>query len=135
MSDKIYVIGCSKELESLGMDRVRTHVEGLDEIEIAVDWSKAKFVPVVADEKMPFQAGESKIVSIRPIPVPAYAMVVQSFYGANGMGHLFCIGSLTYRPYTEDRVADKAMFHSHIKAAVLKGDLLGQVLVVAGRKL
>ncbi len=118
----------------MGMDRYRTHVEGLEETEIALDWSKVRLVPVVANEKVSFQAGEASLVPIRPIEIPAYAMVIQSFYGVNGMGHLFCIGSLTFKKFTEERVADMAMFKSHIKAAVLKGDVLGQVLIVPGKK-
>ena len=74
------------------------------------------------------------IVSIKRIEISAYAQVLQSFYGANGMGHLACVGSLEFKKYDEPRVADKAMFQSRLKAAVMKGDLLGQVLIVPGEK-
>jgi hypothetical protein len=134
MTDKIYVISCSQDLADMGMDRIRTGVEGLDEVAINLDWSKAKFVPVVADDKVPFQIGETKIVPIIPIKIPAYAMVLQSFYGVNGMGHSSCIGALEFKPPSEDRVADMSMFNSTLKASVMKGDLLGQVLIVPGTK-
>jgi hypothetical protein len=110
-------------------------VDGLEEIGISLDWSKAKLIPVVSEEKVQFQVGETRILSIRPIDIPPYAMVMQSFYGSNGMGHLSCIGSTEFKNFTYDRIANKAMFQSRIKAAVMKGDLLGQVLVVPGQKI
>lgn len=134
MSGKIYVISCRQDLADMGMDRVRSAVEGLDEIEVAMDWSKARLVPVVADERIPFAEGETRIVPIRPIAVPEYGMVFQSFYGANGMGHVSCVGALEYRSYAEKRTANMAMFQSRLKASVMKGDMLGQVLVVPGKK-
>ncbi len=134
MTDKMYVISCRKDLESLGIDRRRMHVEGLEEAELSLDWSKVRIVPVVAMEKVSFQVGESGMVPIEPIEIPAYAIVFQSFYGVNGMGHLACIGSLDFKPYYEDRTANMAMFRSNIKAAVLKGDILGQVIIVPGKK-
>ena len=134
MADRIYVISCSQDLASLGMDRLRTGVEGLDETQLSLDWTKARLVPIVAAEKVAFKENEWNIVSIEPVKVPAYAMVFQSFWGTNGMGHAACIGSLEFKKYSEDRVADKAMFQSRIKAAVMKGDLLGQVLIVQGKK-
>ena len=48
MSEKIYVISCSRELLSMGMDRVRTAVEGMDERTLSLDWSKVRFAPIVA---------------------------------------------------------------------------------------
>jgi len=36
--------------------------------------------------------------------------------------------------YSDDRSATMAMFSSRIKASVLAGDLLGQVLIVKGTK-
>ena len=36
MADKIYVISCRQDLADIGMDRVRSAVEGLDEVEIAL---------------------------------------------------------------------------------------------------
>ena len=117
----------------MGMDRVRMGVEGLEEITISLDWSKSKLVPVVADEKASFQSEESRIVGIRPISIPSYSMVFQSFHGSNGMGHLLCIGALEFKKFTEDRIADKGLFQSRVKAAVLQGDLLGQVIVVPGK--
>ena len=66
--------------------------------------------------------------------IPAYAQVLQSHYGANGMGYISCIGSLEFKKFDEERIANKAMFHSRIKASVMKGDLLGQVLIVPGKK-
>lgn len=134
VEDKIYVISCNQELLSMGMDRLRMAVEGLQEVTISLDWSKATLVPVVSEEKVHFQVGETNILPIRPISIPAYAMVIQSFYGSNGMGHLSCIGSMEFKTYAEDRVANKAMFQSRIKAAVMKGDLLGQVLIIPGQK-
>ncbi|MFW9768819.1 MAG: DUF22 domain-containing protein [Candidatus Thorarchaeota archaeon] len=50
-------------------------------------------VPVVADEKVAFTEGETNFVSIKPIPIPGNSVVMRSFYGTNGMGHLACIGS------------------------------------------
>ena len=134
MEDKIYVISCNQELASMGMDRRRMVVEGLQEISISLDWSKATLVPVVAEEKKQFQVGETNIISIRPINIPAYAMVIQSFYGSNGMGHLSCVGYTEYKSFDDERVANKAMFQSRIKAAVLKGDLLGQIMLIPGQK-
>lgn len=134
MTKKIYVISCSQDLASMGMDRKRTAVEGLGEIEVSMDWSKARIAPVVAAEKIQFQKGESAMVSIEPIKVPAFAGVLGSLYGSNGMGFVSCVGSLAFKAYHEDRVADKAMFHSHLKAPVLPGDLLGQVMIIPGKK-
>lgn len=111
---------------------MRSSVEGLDEAAISLDWSNVKLVPVVASEKVSFQEGETRLVQIRPIKVPSYSMVFQSFYGSNGMGDLGCIGCLELKMYSEDRTANMAMFNSRIKASVLAGDLLGQVLVVEG---
>ncbi|MGY5876911.1 MAG: DUF22 domain-containing protein [Candidatus Thorarchaeota archaeon] len=133
MSEKIYVISCSQDLVKMGLDRIRSRVEGLEETELSLDWTSTKLVPVVAKEKMSYQEGQFNIVDIHPIDVPAYSMVFQSFYGANGMGHLACIGSMEFKSFNEDRTADKAMFQSRIKAAVLPGDLLGQVMVVSGK--
>jgi hypothetical protein len=118
----------------MGMDRIRSAVEGLDEVEIAVDWGMARLAPVVANEKIPFVEGETRIVPIRPIKIPAYGMVLQSFYGANGMGHISCVGALEYKSYTEERVANMAMFQSRLKASVMKGDMLGQILIVPEKK-
>ena len=119
----------------MGLDRMRTAVEGLEEIELALDWSKIKLYPVVAEDKVNFHEGETQIIPVRPIPVPAYSMVFLSFYGANGMGHLFCIGCIEMKTFSEDRTANVAMFQSRIKASVMKGDLLGQVMIVPGKKL
>jgi hypothetical protein len=134
VSEKIYVISCRQDLAEMGMDRVRSSLEGLEEIEIALDWTKARLVPVVANEKALFIEGETRIVPIRSIKIPPFGMVVQSFYGANGMGHISCIGALEYKSYSEERVANMAMFQSRLKASVMKGDMLGQVLVVPGTK-
>jgi hypothetical protein len=116
------------------MDRMRSSVKGLQEVSIAFDWSKAKLIPVIADEKTSFQMGESKHVPIKPIKIPAYSIVLQSFYGTNGMGDLACIGCLEMKLFFEDRIANMSIFNSRIKASVLPGDLLGQVLVVPGKK-
>ena len=134
MSEKIYVISCSQDLVSMGMDRMRSSTEDFDELDISVDWTEARIVPVVATEKVPFQEGETKLVPIRPIDVPAYAIVFQSFYGANGMGDLGCIGSTEMKAFSEKREANVSMFNSRIKASVLPGDLLGQVLIIKGNK-
>ena len=133
MSEKIYVISCSRELLSMGMDRVRTAVDGMDERTLSLDWSKVRLVPVVANEKVTFAEGESQFVPIDPIKIPANSVVVQSFYGVNGMGHLSCIGHQEFKRPDEDRVADMSVFLSRIKASVLKGDLLGQVLIVPAK--
>ena len=133
MSEKIYVISCSQDLESLGMDRLRTAVEGMNERTLSLDWSKVKLVPVVANEKVAFTVGQSEFVPIKPISIPAKSVVFQSFYGVNGMGHISCIGSTEFKKPDEDRTADMSIFQSRIKASVLKGDLLGQVLIVPGQ--
>jgi len=116
------------------MDRMRTSVEGLEEARVALDWSKTRLVPVIASEKVAYQGGETKIVSIKPIKVPAYHVVFRSFYGSNGMGELACIGSTVMKKHSEERTADMSMFSSRIKASVLPGDLLGQVLIVLGKR-
>ena len=134
MSEKIYVISCRQDLTSMGMHRMRSSVEGLDEVELSLDWSNTRLVPVVAAEKVIFQEGETNLVPIRPIDIPAYAMVFQSFYGTNGMGDLGCIGSTEMKMYSDVRKASMAMFSSRIKAAVMAGDLLGQALIVEGKK-
>ncbi|MGD9397596.1 MAG: DUF22 domain-containing protein [Candidatus Thorarchaeota archaeon] len=133
MSEKIYVISCSQELLSLGMDRLRTAVEGMEERTISLDWSKVRFAPVIANEKVAFKEGESQFVPIKPIKISANSVVIQSYYGVNGMGHLSCIGCQEFKRPDEDRVADMSVFQSRIKASVLKGDLLGQVLIVPGQ--
>jgi len=130
MSEKIYVISCSRELLSMGMDRLRTAVEGMEERTLSLDWSKVRLVPVVADEKVAFTENESQFVPIKIIQIPANSVVIQSHYGVNGMGHLSCIGSQEFKHPNEDRIADMSVFQSRIKASVLKGDLLGQVLIV-----
>jgi len=133
MSEKIYVISCSRDLESMGMDRLRSAVDGMEEKTLSLDWSKVRLVPVIADEKVAFAVGESHFVPIKPIEIPANSVVVQSYYGVNGMGHLSCIGSQVFKRPDEDRTADMSVFQSRIKASVLKGDLLGQVLIVPGK--
>ncbi|UCH05731.1 MAG: DUF22 domain-containing protein [Candidatus Thorarchaeota archaeon] len=134
MSGKIYVISCRQDLTSYGMDRMRTAEEGLETTDLSLDWSKARLEPVVADGKVPFQEGETRIVPIKAIDIPAYAMVFHSFYGSNGMGHISCIGAMEFKHYSESRSADMTMFQSRLKASVMKGDLLGQVLIVPGKK-
>lgn len=134
MSEKIYVISCSRDLVSMGIDRMRSHCEGLEEVELSLDWTSTRLIPVIATEKVSFLEGETKLVPIKPIDVPAYAMVLQSFYGVNGMGDLGCIGCTEMKLYSEDRQPNMSMFNSRIKGSVLPGDLLGQVLVVIGKK-
>lgn len=134
MTDKIYVISCRQDLGSLGMDRMRSSVEGLEETRIALDWTKTRLVPVVASEKVVFQVGETNLVPIKPIKIPGYHMVFQSFYGSNGMGDLACIGCTELKMYSDERIANMSMFTSRIKASVLPSDLLGQVLIVSGMK-
>jgi len=112
MSEKIYVISCRQDLADLGMDRMRTSVDGLEETVVSLDWSNTRLVPVVAAEKVAFQEGETRIVPIRPIKVPSYAIVFQSFYGVSGMGDLACIGCTEMKLYSEDRSATMAMFSS-----------------------
>ncbi len=113
---------------------MRISVEGLEEVRVSLDWSKTRLVPVVATEKVVYQSGETKIVRIKPIKVPAYHVVFRSFYGSNGMGELACIGSTEMKKYSEERTANMSMFSSRIKASVLPGDLLGQILIVLGKK-
>ena len=84
------MISCRQDLINMGMDRMRTSIEGLEEIKLSLDWSDVRFIPVVATEKVAFKEGETKLVPIQPINVPAYAVVIQSFYGSNGMGDLGC---------------------------------------------
>jgi hypothetical protein len=114
---------------------MRTSCENLDETQLSLDWSKARFVPVVAAEKIGFQVGEAKIITIRPIDVPAYHLVFKSFYGTNGMGDMACIGCTEMKMYNEDKTANKSMFNSRIRASVLPGDLLGQVVIVPGKRI
>ena len=127
------MISCRQDLINMGMDRMRTSIEGLEEIKLSLDWSDVRFIPVVATEKVAFKEGETKLVPIQPINVPAYAVVIQSFYGSNGMGDLGCIGCTDMKLSTENRTANVSMFNSRINASVLPGDLLGQVLVVAAK--
>ena len=134
MADKMYVISCSQDLARMGLDRLRLAVSGLEETTISIDWSSSRLVPVIAAERVPYQVGETKVIGIKPISIPSYSMVFQSFYGVNGMGHLFCIGALEFKSFVEERTAAVAMFQSRIKSSVLPGDLLGQVLVVPGKK-
>ena len=134
MSEKIYVISCRQDLTSYGMDRMRKSMDGLEATKLSLDWSNARLEPVVADEKVPFQEGETKIVPIKALHIPAYSVVLDSFYGSNGMGHISCIGAEEFKNYTENRTATMTMFQSRLKASVMKGDLLGQVLIVPGKK-
>ncbi len=134
MTEKIYVISCRQDLAAIGMDRLRSSVDGLDETEIKLDWSKTRLVPVVAATKTHFQEGETRVVEIKPIYISANSFVLQSFYGSNGMGHLNCIGAMEFKKHSEDRVANVGMFQSRIKASVFPGDLLGQILIIAGEK-
>jgi len=105
----------------------------MDERTLSLDWSKVRLVPVVANERVAFAEGESQFVPIKPISIPANSVVFQSFYGVNGMGHISCIGCQEFKKPDEDRTADLSIFQSRIKASVLKGDLLGQVLIVPGK--
>jgi hypothetical protein len=134
MTEKIYVISCNPDLACMGLDRLRSTVEGLQETKLSLDWSRVRFVLVIAAEKMAFQVGETAIVPIKDIKAPAYSIIIQSIYGTNGMRHLVCVGALDFKKYSEDRVANVSMFQSRIKASILPGDLLGQVLVVQGKK-
>ena len=134
MSEKIYVISCRSDLASIGVDWMRSSADGLEEVEISLDWSNTRLVPVIASEKVSFLENETKLVPIRPIDVPAYAIVFQSFYGSNGMGDLGCIGCTDMKMHSEAREANVSMFNSRIKASVMIGDLLGQVLIVEGKK-
>ncbi|MHA1908704.1 MAG: DUF22 domain-containing protein [Candidatus Thorarchaeota archaeon] len=134
MAEKIYVISCSSDLASMGMDRIRRAAEGLEEITGSFDWNNVIVAPVIAAEKVPVDKGDSTIISIEPIEIPAFAAVMNSYYGTNGMGFASCIGSMEFKTHSEKRVADKAMFHSHIKAPILPGDLVGQVMIVPGQK-
>ena len=135
MSEKIYVISCRQDLISMGIDRMRTSVDGLEEIELSLDWSTTKLIPVIATEKISFHEGETKLVPIKPIKIPAFAVVFQSFYGSNGMGDLGCVGCTEMKMPSDNREANMSMFSSLINGSVMPGDLLGQVLVVPGKKI
>jgi hypothetical protein len=131
---KIYVISCNQDLMSMGIDRVRTGVDGLEETEVSLDWSRVRFVPIIASEKVQFNEGDSKVINIEPIKVPAYSMVIGSYYGVNGVGFSSCIGCLQFKQFNEDRVADKSMFHARVRAPIMPGDLLGQAMIVPVKK-
>ncbi|MEM4734326.1 MAG: DUF22 domain-containing protein [Candidatus Thorarchaeota archaeon] len=128
--ESIYVISCRQDLLSMGIDRVRSRLEGMGETRIALDWTQARLVPVVSAERASFQPGEARILRIRPIKVGPNAAVLPSYYGVNGMGHLLCIGAQEFVHFSKERIADSAMFQSRIKASILPDDLLGQVFVV-----
>jgi hypothetical protein len=134
MTDKIYIISCNQELASMGLDRMRTSVEGLDPIKLDLDWSNATLIPIVAAERVPFEEDETKMVSIRPVEISANSIVLSSFYGSNGMGHLTCIGSTEMKPQHEKRTATLGMFRSRVKAPVMENDLLGMALIVEGKE-
>ncbi|TFG13858.1 DUF22 domain-containing protein [Candidatus Thorarchaeota archaeon] len=134
MTDKIYVISCNQELASMGLDRMRTSVQGLDPATLDIDWSNARLVPIVAAERVAFEEDETKMVSIQPIDVPANSIVLNSFYGSNGMGHLTCIGSTEMKPDYEKRTATIGMFRSRVKAPVMQNDLLGMALIVEAKR-
>ncbi len=105
-------------------------MEGLETAELSLDWSKGQLHPVVASTREDFEKGETKVIQIDPIKIPRGGMVFQSFYGVNGMGHLSCIGCQEFHRYNEERIADIAMFQARIRAPVMEGDLLGQVIVI-----
>ncbi len=130
MSEKMYIVSCTQDLEKMGLDRIRMKVEGMEARDLSLDWTQTRLIPVVANEKVPFNVGEMRILNIKPIKIPANSIVLQSFFGVNGMGHITCIGSTEFQVIDQDRIADKAMFQSRIKAAVMSGDILGQVLIV-----
>ena len=132
MSEKIYAVSCSIDLAAIGLDRIRTRVDGFERTKLSLDWSKVELAPVVADEKIQFEEGDVKIVQIRPIDVPGNSFVFLSLYGVNGMGHLSCIGCTKMKRFSEDRTANLAMFQSRIRSPVSKGDLLGQIIIVPG---
>ena len=131
--DKIYVICCDQSLSSMGLGHIRTAIEGVEESTMSLDWSNVRSVPVIATERVEFEAGDTHIVRIKPIKVPAKHAVIRSFYGNNGMGNLSCIGSTEFKSYSEDRIADRAMFTARIKSPTVVGDLLGHVLLVPGQ--
>lgn len=109
---------------------MRKSMEGLETAELSLDWSKGQLHPVVASTREDFEKGETKVIPIDPIEIPRGGMVFQSFYGVNGMGHLSCIGCHEFHRYNEERIADVAMFQARIRAPVMEGDLLGQVIVI-----
>ncbi len=128
--DKIYAILCDQSLSSMGFGYVRTAVEGIEESTISLDWSNVRAVPVISLEDAAFEAGETRIVKIKPITVAPKSAVLRSFYVSNGMGNLVCIGSTYFQHFDEERLADKAMFHSRIKGNMFKGDLIGHIFIV-----
>lgn len=130
LTKKIYVISCNPNLAEIGMDRMRKSTKGLEAKKLSLDWSQVHLHPVVAAKRENFEEGEIKVIPIEPIDIPKGGMVFQSFYGVNGMGHLSCVGCQEFHHHNEERTADVAMFQARIRAPVMEGDLLGQVLVV-----
>ena len=128
--DKIYVICCDQSKSSMGLGHIRTAVEEVDESVVSLDWSNVRSVPIITLEDASFEAGQTLIVKIKPMVVPPKSALIRSFYGSNGMGNLTCIGSTEFRRFDQERLADRAMFHSRIKANMVRGDLLGHVFVI-----
>jgi hypothetical protein len=128
--DKIYVICCDQSLSSMGLGHIRTAVDGVEESVMSLDWTQTRSVPILSIEDAQFQAGQTLIVRIKPIEIPPRAAIIRSFYGSNGMGNLQAIGSTEFKTFDEERLADRAMFHSRITASMFRGDLLGHVFII-----
>ncbi|MDF1541434.1 MAG: DUF22 domain-containing protein [Candidatus Thorarchaeota archaeon] len=129
-NDKIYAICCDQSRSSMGLGYIRTAVEGVEESTFSLDWSQTRSIPIISLEREEFESGETRIISIRPVEIPARHAVIRSFYVSNGMGNLACIGSTEFKRFDEDRYTDRAMFTSRIKGPVIKGDLLGHILMI-----
>ncbi len=132
--EKIYVICCDQSKSSMGLGHIRTAVDGVEESVLSLDWSHVRAVPIITLEDATFEAGQTLIVKIKPLVITPRSALIRSFYGSNGMGNLTCIGSTEFKGFDEERLADRAMFHSRIKANMVKGDLLGHVFVIPPAK-
>jgi len=132
--DKIYAICCDESRSSMGLGYIRTAVEGVGESMLSLDWSHTRSIPIISLEREEFEAGQTRIITIKPIEIPARTVVIRSFYVSNGMGNLACIGSTEFKRLDEKRIADRAMFTSRITGPVVRGDLLGHILMIPAQE-
>ena len=130
--EKIYVICCDESRSSMGLGHIRTAVEGVQESTMSLDWTKIRSVPIITTERYLFEANETLIVKIIPMIIPPKSIMIRSFYGSNGMGNLACVGSTEFKSFDEERLGDRAMFTSRIKASMMRGDLLGHIFIIPG---
>lgn len=130
--EKIYVICCDESRSSMGLGHIRTAVEGVQESTMSLDWTRVRSVPIIAIERYLFEAHQTLIVKIIPVPIPPKSVMIHSFYGSNGMGNLTCVGSTEFKNFNEERIGDRAMFTARIKASMMRGDLLGHIFIIPG---